>query len=720
MSIFIPKRRITNKRASDKPPDKPSDNAPLPRPGNPNFMVPDAVAKKVRRLDLLWGGRGWHPPAAWFPPGCDIRQQLSDGDISNLLELSITADRHRDLFGDLTELFEPGPTGVIYENACRSFADPGTPCKPTWTSLTLIRAIQSMEQLLSSDSPNRPTIRSAPSTPTLSPSSPHKIQTESRDTKARRQGPQENLTISPKEPVTGLQSPSESPVAKPGHAEAVSNGNSSEPTTIALKTEKQLKDGDFLTQDVVRFLQENISRNNEDSVTFLDPQYFDMNTNTGLAKRFDGPDHKEIFDKVRHNKLTFSAVYHPWNRGCWTLLRIRPNNNTGRMYVSHYDPAPRDEVVSRGHRMKEVIEPWVTTNFSEWGLRWDVMDGPRNQCNTQSGVFVMMALMELLSRDCLPSSRWPFVNLRAHIRHCALQPLAGYSADTASRALVSEAYGNDGNNGQGFRGGDVLLSPPAEVTGFTEINGLIQSSVQEPTRLKRQRPGWNVSPPHGEQLDSPTKKRRQSMTPDSALATLQNRGSFYEKMLQMLKSEELSDKAMACNNVIQACEKNIETLRKREEVQKLVHVSMQRKHKNAQKREVNLSQYRDRMLGIDGQDVSQDNESDEECVLEAVEDIQECRAEVKVVLAAHVKKRTERFEETKRSLREVAADVETTRRETEEDLRVIAESKEEMAILVKCKIIKEDLETWSQAVDKMSQVKADNAVEHYHGWFKTK
>ncbi|KAK7419794.1 hypothetical protein QQX98_003167 [Neonectria punicea] len=697
------------------------DNAKSPKIGNPNYMSPDAVAKRIKRLDELWGEGRWLPPATWFPEGCDIREELSDSDISNLLEISLKAHGNEKDFLYLGLLYMPGPAGVLYKHACRSDAHPEEPCRPKWTSITSINALREMRSLPSSKDPksNWSASGSPPLRRTPSPSSPCNNQSQPKARKGSREGPANDLTVTSSVPATGLQTPVQSPGGvRPDHRKSASKGNMREHGLLALEAHNQLTSDKLLTPDVVRFLQDCFSESAPTAdVTFLDPEHFNMSTCTDIAKRFDRSHSQELFNKVRRSRHTFSAIFHPWGHGCWTFLRIRPDESTRRMNVDHYDPAAREQAVKRGHLVEETLASWVTTSFQGWTMKWHIMDGPHHKDNIQSGAFVVLAWSELLSKGRLPVDDWAFEDPRAHVRHSLLHPLARKQSNASSQTLDRQPCTNGGNDEHLNPGGKDAFLPPWDGWNGGEAHGPVRSSTQEPTGSKRPRSNSSALPPQTEESDPPTKKICQDNPPVYASDMLQQMMPLCEELAAMIDLKSPSVNATASKAAVQEHEMNIGLLENLLVAQNRTHAEAERKHEIAQVRKAIIAQYRDEMLGTNGRDLPQDNELVQKYEGEAVGAREAIRTDLEEFLATKVKEKTEMVGATSDAMRQAAVEAERRRREVDECRQVLAEKKDEMADMVRCKMIEGPIKALMQAAKEVSTVNAANASEHFRAVF---
>ncbi|KAK7419835.1 hypothetical protein QQZ08_010669 [Neonectria magnoliae] len=684
-----------------------------PKTGNPNFMSPDVVAKKIKRLDELWGEGRWLPPATWFPEGCDVREELTDSDISNLLEISVKAHGNQKLFLFLGLLYKPGPAGVLYKHACQSHTHSEDPCQPEWTSMTSVNALLEMRSLHSSkdSKSNWSAIGSPPSGRAPSPPSPCNNQAQPKARKGSRQGPAKDLTVTFSAPATGLQTP----VQSPGGVR--SDHRMREHEALALEAHNQITSDKLLTPDVFRFLQDYFSKSVSTDVTFLDPEHFNMSTYTDIAKRFDRGHDQELFNKVRRSKHTFSAIFHPWGHGCWTFLRIRPDESAQRMHVDHYDPAAREQAVKRGHLVEETLASWVTTNFKGWNMKWHIMDGPHHKDNIQSGVFVMLAWSELLSSGRLPADDWAFEDPRAHLRHSLLHPPAYKQSNASSQTLDSEPCTNDGNDEHSKPGGKSVSLPPWDRWDGGEAHGPVRSSTQEPTGSKRPRSNSSVLPPQIEKSDPPTKKRCQDSPPMSASDMLQQMMPFCEELATMIDLKSTSVNATTSKAAVQEHEMNIGLLENLAVAQNQTHAEAERKHEIAQVRKAVIAQYRDEMLGVNGRDLPQGNELFQKYEGEAVEAREAILTDIEEFLATRLKEKTEMIDAMSEAVRQAAVEAEKRRREVDECRKVLAEKKEEMADMIRCKMIEGPIKALMQVAKEVSTVNAANASEHFRSVF---
>ncbi|KAL6401014.1 hypothetical protein AUP68_16737 [Ilyonectria robusta] len=464
-------------------------------------------------LDREWGVDKWIPPKSWFQWAGQEKARVSDTDMCDIRAMTVIARQHRERIPSLDMLYKQSPCGFMHKAA-----SPGGSSIPHWKPSTAHAALKLMREYFAQPpvvqiitpprSARRGTASQNPGTPANSPISP----TDST---------QNSISLSNDAVNAGVGS---------SQVERVS-------LTAQEKTLQQLRNPNHvLDVDVIAFIQTRIQDLAPSNANVVHPEYFKALRAPKPYKPWATATLDNLVKEIKESKVSFSAVYHSWGHGHWTLLKIMPNEKAETLTFCHYDPAPAHQSLTRADSLKDFLRSWTKNNFRGWKYAWKTVAGPRNENGMLSGVLAMLALKHWLSpEDYLPDS-WDCPNTRAYLKDSLL-----LSEDPRTPCSDSDSPQSDDSGvfcNRTDRPKESRHVPPWEAAALPSPSSINQD-MEESSGTKRARSHTLAPQPEAEEIQPPSKKVCQRTLNKSNMKDLSALVPVLEKFKQVASSPDL-------------------------------------------------------------------------------------------------------------------------------------------------------------------------------------
>lgn len=301
-------------------------------------------------LNREWGVDKWIPPKPWFQWAPQEKPRVSDRDMCDIRAMTVIALQHPEQIPSLDMLYKQSPCGFMHKAA-----SPGSSSIPYWKPSTARAALNLMREYFAQ---------------------PLVVQTMTPPRSARKGVTFQN----PGTPANSPVSPTDSTQNSTGLSNDAVNADvgSSQVERVSItpqeKTLQQLRNKThILDVDVVAFIQTRIQDLTPSTANLVHPEYFRALHAPKPYKPWATARRDSLVKEIKESKVSFSAVYHAWGQGHWTLLKITPNEKTETLTFCHYDPAPANQSLQRADKLQEFLQPWTKNNFRGWKYTWNTV-----------------------------------------------------------------------------------------------------------------------------------------------------------------------------------------------------------------------------------------------------------------------------------------------------------------------------------------------------------
>ncbi|KAH7015742.1 hypothetical protein EDB80DRAFT_865129 [Ilyonectria destructans] len=482
-------------------------------------------------LDREWGVDKWIPPRSWFQWAGQEKARVSDTDMCDIRAMTVIARQRREWIPALDMLYKPSPCGFMHKAA-----SPGGSGIPHWRASTAHGALKLMREYFAQP----------PLVQTITP--PRSVR---RGVTSRNPGTPVNSPITPtnstQNPI-GLSNNAVNAGVGPSQVEHVS-------LTTQEKALQQLRNPNhILDVDVIAFIQTRTQALAPGNANLIHPEYFKALRAPKPYQPWNKATVDNLVKGIQQSKVSYSAVYHSWGHGHWTLLKILSNEDTKTVTFCHYDPAPAHQSLIRTCSLKDFLESWTKNNFNQWRHVWKIMAGPQNENSTLSGVLVMLALKHCLApKDSLPNS-WHWPNTRAYLKDSlklSEDPRTPCSDSDSPQSDDSGVFFDRSDRPKGSRHVPAwraaTMPSPSSIEQGTEQDTEqgIEQGIEESPRMNRARSHTLALLPEAGEIQPPRKRVCQRTLDNSTVKNLSGLVPVLEKLKQMAYREDLHATATA-------------------------------------------------------------------------------------------------------------------------------------------------------------------------------
>lgn len=316
-------------------------------------MHPVTLVQYRGYLDHEWGVDKWIPPRSWVQWAGQEKARVSDTDMCNIRAMTVIARQHRERIPSLDMLYKHSPCGFMHKAA-----SPGGSGIPHWKASTAHAALKLMREYFAQP----------PVVQTITPP-----RSDRRGVISQNPGTPANSPITPITPITPTNS-TQNPIGLSNNAVNAGVGPSQVEHVSLVTKEKALQQlgnpNHVLDVDVIAFLQTRSQSLVTDNANVVHPEYFKALRAPKPYQPWDKATVDDVVMGIQKSKVSFSAVYHYWGHGHWTLLKILSNEQDKTFTFCHYDPAPAHQSLTRADRLKDFLRSWTKNNFSQWKHVW--------------------------------------------------------------------------------------------------------------------------------------------------------------------------------------------------------------------------------------------------------------------------------------------------------------------------------------------------------------